>query len=153
MKGYKEFDQKLYDDNDYIAKTTAAEFLNQMDYELKIPIDKQPEVYKLYDFEIFDDGCSVLVEVEVKNVWHRSGEWEGYCTIDIPSRKSKSISDLYIMFNKTLDTLAITKTVTILSSPESYKRTKYTDNESFFNVSLDKFKFYTKRNNLWIEVN
>jgi hypothetical protein len=91
----------------------------------------------------------VSVEVERKRVWTNVCSWEGWPTVDVPARKNKSESDLFVMVNKTGDTIAITTMKNVLNSPVSAKKTIYTNNEDFFNVDLDKFKFYCKKSGVW----
>lgn len=68
--------------------------------------------------------------------------WQGWDTIDVPARKKKSCADIFIMFNSSIDTLAISKMDLVKSAPIRYKNTIYTKNEKFFCVPLYYFKFY-----------
>jgi muconolactone delta-isomerase len=89
----KKFDKALYAENDKKAKECSLEFLLQSKlFELKIPLAEQKEAYKKYDFEVFHkkEKRPVYIETEVKRVWKKSGEWEGYTTIDVPKRKEKT---------------------------------------------------------------
>jgi hypothetical protein len=149
---HKKFSKELFDENDNISKTIAVDFLESTGhYVLITPLNEQKEKYKEHDFEILlkSNNKLIKVEVEKKNVWYKSGTWQGFSTIDVAYRKNESKSDLFVMFNKNCDTLAITTMKNVLSSKTSYKKTIYTNNELFFNVDLDKFKFYYKNNNKW----
>lgn len=149
---YKKFCKDLYKDNDNISKIVAVYFLESTGYyKLNIPLNEQKEMYKQQDFEIvlLSNNKNVKVEVEKKNVWTKSGVWQGYPTIDVAYRKKESQSDLFIMLNEQCDTLAITTMKNVLGSKTSYKKTIYTNSELFFNVDLNKFKFYYKNNSVW----
>jgi hypothetical protein len=50
------------------------------------------------------------------------------------------------MINESFDTIAVALMKDVLQSETSVKKTKYTDNEMFFNVQLDKFMFYINKN-------
>jgi len=168
--GYKPFDENLCDSNDKLAKEIAIDYLESTGkYELFVSLDMQPEKYKKWDFEIFQvlddagemiDPIPIKVEVERKNCWKKSGKWETprWKTIDVPSRKNKTESDIFIMTNHGGDTLWVLPTSKILSSPISYKSTinydssQSTGNEGFFAVSLSSAMMYHKKNNTWVKV-
>jgi hypothetical protein len=155
MDSYKPFSQLLCDQNDGVAKKVAIDFLVATGvYELTTPLEKQSEQYKKWDFVIHNNkkDQDETVEVEVKRVWTRQGCWQGFPTIDVPKRKSKSKADIFIMVNSSADTIATTRMEKILNSPVGFKKTIYTKNEPFFNVHLDDFKFYQKRNGKWYKV-
>ena len=155
MSEYKAFSKKLYDENDNISKSVAIDFLLSTGYyKMEIPIEEQVELYKKQDFEIslISNNRKVKVEVERKKVWTKKGRWQGFPTIDVPTRKNKSEADLFIMINYECDTLAVTLMKHVLSSNISSKRTIYTSKEDFFNVDLNKFKFYYKHNNVWRKI-
>jgi len=149
MSNYKKFSKELYDENDKLAKNTACDFLISKGFILEIPLDEQKEIYKKGDFYIKLKNSNVLVEVERKKVWKKSGEWEGWSTIDIPYRKKDSKSNIFIMVNNSCDTIATIKTEKILESKVQTKDTKYTTDEKFFNVNLDNFYFYYKVKDKW----
>ena len=156
MSEYKVFSKKLYEENDNIAKSVAIDFLQSTKrFQLEVPVEKQIEMYKKQDFEILflDNHRRVKVEVERKKVWTKEGSWQGFPTIDVPARKNKSESNLFIMVNYACNTLAITLMKNVLASKVSSKRTIYTNNEEFFNVDLSKFRFYHKCNNKWKKIN
>lgn len=155
MSEYKPFSKKLYDENDGLAKSIAINFLHWTKrFKLEIPVEKQAEMYKKQDFEItfLDKNRRVKVEVERKKVWTREGSWQGFSTIDVPARKNKSEADVFIMVNYGCNTLAITLMKNVLASRVSSKKTIYTNNEEFFNVDLDKFRFYHKYNDRWRKI-
>jgi len=153
MSEYKPFSKKLYDENDQIAKEVALDFLiSTGHYKLETPLKDQKELYKKQDFEVVlvSKNKKVSVEVERKRVWTKSCKWQGWDTIDVPVRKNESKAKLYVMINNPGDTIAITKMKSVLKSKISTKKTIYTDNEDFFNVELNEFKFYCKKGDVWV---
>jgi hypothetical protein len=155
MSEYKKFSQKLCDENDQVAKEVAIDFLTWTGhYKLEIPLDQQEEQFKKQDFEVvlISKNRKVKVEVERKKVWTKVCQWQGWSTIDVPSRKSESESDLFIMVNSECNTIAVTTMKNVLSSKVSAKKTIYTNNENFFNVELNKFKFYCKNEGSWKKI-
>jgi len=152
MTEYKKFSQELCDENDLIAKETAVNYLEwKKYYKLETPLSEQAELYKKQDFEIklLSTDRKIRVEVERKKVWVKSGVWQGWPTIDVPIRKKDSEAHLFIMVNKSCDTIAITHMKKVLESKTSTKKTIYTNNEEFFNVDLKCFVFYKKVGNGW----
>jgi len=149
---YKKFSRSLYEENDEIAKKVACEYLLSTNtFRLITDIKSQKEQFKLYDFEILyiKENKIVRVEAERKMVWGKRGMWQGYRTIDVPYRKKDSISDIFIMVNKHLDTIAIADMKKVLSSPITCKNTIHTQNEEFFNCPLNIFQFRFFNNNKW----
>lgn len=150
----KKFSQELYDENDNSAKVIAVDYLVSTGlYKLNEELNEQPEQFKKLDFEILliDKDKVVSVEVERKKVWTKDYKWQGFPTIDIPYRKKDGKADLFIMVNKNLNTIAITKMKTVINSPVSSKKTIYTNKELFFNVPISEFKIMKKYNNTWSE--
>jgi len=92
------------------------------------------------------------VEVERKKVWSKVCQWQGWSTIDVPARKNESEADLFIMVNKECNTIAVTTMKNVLQSKITSKKTIYTENEEFFNVDLNKFKFYCKNEGSWKKI-
>lgn len=152
MSDYKKFSQELCNENDQVAKEVAIDFLTWTGYyKLEVPLDEQEEQFKKQDFEVvlISKNRKVKIEVERKKVWTKVCQWQGWSTIDVPSRKSESESDLFIMVNSECNTIAVTTMKNVLSSKVSAKKTIYTDSEDFFNVELSKFKFYCKNEESW----
>jgi hypothetical protein len=152
MSEYKKFSKELCDENDAIAKETAVNFLEWTKYyKLETPLSEQQELYKKQDFEItlISKASKIKVEVERKKVWDKSGKWQGWPTIDVPIRKKDSEAQLFVMTNKSCDTIAITLMSKVIGSKVSSKKTIYTENEEFFNVNLNCFRFYKKNNGGW----
>ena len=156
MSDYKEFDPKLHEESDFKAKALATHFLTQLKSpNLKItkPLSYQQEAYKDWDFFLFDEDKQkeVYVEVECKKVWKKSGEWQGWPTIDIPYRKKDSKADIFIMTNYYFDTILVTPMHNILNAKVVEKDTIYTRQEEFFSVSVAKFRLFYLECNRWLE--
>lgn len=152
MSEYKKFSQELCDENDLISKETAVDFLEWTKfYKLQTPLLEQLELYKKQDFEItlLKDDKKIKIEVERKKVWDKIGKWQGWSTIDVAFRKKDSEADIFIMINKSCDTIAVTLMKNVIESKVSSKKTIYTNCEEFFNVELDKFRFYKKNDIGW----
>lgn len=154
MEEIKPFSKELSDENDMIAKRVAVDFLEHTNkYKLITPLEEQKEVYKKHDFVIMDlaQNKIVGVEVERKKVWVKSGQWQGWGTVDIPHRKKDSEAHLFVMVNNHCDTVAATFMSRIKKSTVAPKKTIYTDNELFFNVNKNQFAFYHKKEESWIK--
>jgi hypothetical protein len=147
----KPYDKIASKENDPIAKQTAAMFLTQTAAcEVRIPITEQAEAYSIKDFDIYLDNELLSIEVEVKHNWKLIGKWQGYPTIDVPFRKRKSKASIYILFNTHLNTLAMATMSDIQLSPHSSKPCwNTTEPDWFYNVELDKFKFFEDQNGIW----
>lgn len=155
MSEYKKFSQELCDENDQVAKEVALDFLEWTGhYRLDKSLEEQEELYKKQDFEItlISNDRKVKVEVERKKVWSKVCQWQGWSTIDVPARKNESEADLFIMVNKECNTIAVTTMKNVLESKVTSKKTIYTENEDFFNVELNKFKFYCKSEGVWKKI-
>lgn len=155
MSEYKKFSQELCDENDQVAKEVALDFLQWTGYyRLDTSLEEQEELYKKQDFEValISNDRKVKVEVERKKVWSKVCQWQGWSTIDVPARKNESEADLFIMANKECNTIAVTTMKNVLQSKVTSKKTIYTENEEFFNVDLNKFKFYCKSEGSWKKI-
>ena len=155
MSEYKKFSQELCDENDQVAKDVALDFLQWTGhYRLDTSLEEQEELYKKQDFEVtlISNDRKVKVEVERKKVWSKVCQWQGWSTIDVPARKNESEADLFIMVNKECNTIAVTTMKNVLQSKITSKKTIYTENEEFFNVDLNKFKFYCKSEGSWKKI-
>lgn len=145
MNSKKPFCNKLHQASNSLSISTAADYLirtGQYAYDSIMPLD-QPEAYKESDFTLIQISTSkqVRIEVEHKRTWIKSGEWQGYPSLDVPARKKESKADIFIMLNNQADTLAIIKMKDVLESPIYIKNTIYTINEEFFAVDLSKVTF------------
>jgi hypothetical protein len=144
MASEKKFDKGLYDQNNSLSIIIALNYListGHYYYDLN-PLE-QPETFKESDFVLFlkKNKKAVKIEVERKKTWKKSGQWQGYETLDVPVRKKDSKADLFIMTNDCMDTLAIIKMKDVKGSSVYKKDTIYTKGEEFFAVELDKVKF------------
>ena len=128
----------MYNISDNKSKQEAIKFLKQRGYKLI----SDDEVYT-YDLRMKKGDKIVLIEVEHKRVW--GGDDFPYPTVDVPYRKIKNEADIFIMFNNDYTVLFITPMDTVKESPTSLKNTKYTKQERFFNIPLNKGKFIKNR--------
>lgn len=144
MTNTKPFSKDLYEENHSLSVVVAFNYLISTGHYTfdKNPLD-QPEVFKDSDFTLLrvKDGKPVKVEVERKKSWKKSGQWEGFRTLDVPARKKESNSDIFVMTNYNTDTIAVMKMKDVLDSNTYSKDTIYTKNEEFFAVNLEKVKF------------
>lgn len=151
MGEYKKFSKELYNENNKIAIQTSSEFISQI-FKYQI-LQQEQEAYSSHDFIVVDPHTkkNILIETEIKKVWEKSGQWQGWDTLDIPYRKNKSQAQLFIMINKNHNTLACMLMNDVKTSKIKQKRTIYTDSgtEQFFSVSLSKVLFFYKKNNAW----
>ena len=115
-----------------MGKQVCRVFFEQQGYTI---ID-DGEHYKAYDFAIKKDGKVETVEVEVKAVWY--GTSFPFKTMDVPGRKITSKADWFVQINSTGTALNICSMKTVHSSVQYRKDTKYSKNEIFFAVNLEK---------------
>jgi hypothetical protein len=141
---YKPFDAEAYAISDKATKDFVLRFFLSCGlYEEQVPIHLQPEEYKNYDFYLVnkETGNKETFEVEQKLVWNKSGSWQGYDTIDIPTRKKDMKAAWFCMANKSLDTMVVMARSHIFSSPTYKKNTRHrsgeTKNEEFFAVPIN----------------
>lgn len=142
----KPFSRDLYNENDKLAKDAAKDFFRQLNGEV---IPSEGEKFSDYDFQVKLSGKVHSVEVERKKVWRKSGSWEGWGSVDIPFRKSKSKADFFVMFNSQVDTLLVIRMSEVKNSPVKEKDTIYTKKEKFYSVPVEKFWMYTKDKDVW----
>jgi hypothetical protein len=75
--GKKKFSRIHYEQFDAPAKNVGASFFCQFKrYDVIVPDEEQ---YRDFDIMLYDkeNDCYIPVEVEVKNVWTKYGEWQG----------------------------------------------------------------------------
>jgi hypothetical protein len=125
---------------------------------LKVPLADQKEEYKRWDFTIFYGSKPLTVEAEHKKVWTASDGSFPYQTIDVPTRKSQSEADLFMMFNSTFDVVAMTAMQNVLEANVITKSTRrasgeyITQGETFFSVPVPTFRFYSATTGVWQRV-
>ena len=164
-QGYKPFQKKLYAESDKKAKKIASQFLEATGkFKLVTPIEHQKEQYSSRDFEIFHipSQSMISVETEQKRVWTAEAKWQPqfHEGIDVPHRKIKSKADLFIMINKSGNTLVTVPMQLVKESPCIYKDTKVrgtntrTKQEPFLRIPLvhKKVKIFHKENNNWTKI-
>ena len=160
--GYKPFQKKLYLESDKKAKQVVSSFLESTGrFILDTPIEQQKESFSTRDFEIRHIPTQKLISVEAeqKLVWTEEGKWQSWFSsgVDIPYRKIKSKADLFVMINKSGNTLLTIPMKVVKNSELIHKDTKIkgsntkTKQEPFFRVSLshEKLRMYHKKNGTW----
>jgi len=158
----KPYSKKDYEESDYRAKVVTARFMmRDGKFSLKESIKNQKEAYKSHDVIMVRnrDGFKIKIETEQKRCWWKSEEWQGYPTIDVPYRKKDSKADTFIQINLYWDTLAVAPMKDVLNAPTSRKNAKCSNvstvGEMFFNVDLDKFRFFKSVSDdrkQWVEI-
>lgn len=153
----KKFSQALSDRWDMFGKEIAVDFLTKvLKYNLTTQLSDQKEMLKDFDFQIYNKKKLINVEVEVKvRGWDTRGRWQGWGTLDIPYRKMSNKASIFIMTNKHGDTIAFAKMKDILKKKYyKEKQTIYSNGEPepFLGVPLELFKFYTRKDNSWIQI-
>jgi hypothetical protein len=153
---HKPFSQQDYKQNNPAIVVASGYLMSTGYYRYNDHPIEQSEKYKDYDFcLILKAGNRMIsVEVERKRGWVKSGEWQGWPTMDVPARKKSSKADLFVMSNAPMDTLAICLMKDVLESPTYEKNTQCstvkTENELFFAVNLEKVKFVKMK---WEKIN
>lgn len=146
MSNTKQYSKELDKENNTLAIVIAFNYLmstGHYTYDSN-PLD-QIQAFKDHDFILLrkKDSKPISIEVERKKSWKKSGQWEGFKTLDVPARKRESKSDIFIMVNYNSDTIAVMKTKDVIESPTYTKDTIYTESEEFFAVDLSLVKFVT----------
>jgi hypothetical protein len=165
FSGYKPFQEKAAQKFDPFAKNVSSQFLLDLTddegntlFYITTPVLEQEEQYKKYDYIVYSshDNSKVKVETECKAVWTVEGQWQYYPSgVHVPVRKRYSTADLFIMVNKSGNTLCVCRMeevkqsqVVVKSTAVTYTDTK-TKNEMFFNVPLEKVLFFTHTEAGW----
>jgi hypothetical protein len=150
----KQYDENNKIKNDLPGKQAAVECFTQcFGYELRTPIEKQPELYKAGDVTLYKNGIPILVEVGRRMSWEKSGEWQGFITVRVEDRK---VSDeakykYYIAVNGPLDTLTFCPYSVIIESGKKVERfvtgnNGERDDEDFYELTTNHFVWFTKHN-------
>jgi hypothetical protein len=154
---HKKYSAEDKDRSDPRSKEVSCNFFLQLDpkFTLATPLSDQPEMYKLYDYTIIYGQRPYTVECEHKLGW-TSSDGTFYVsgrlrpTVDVSGRKWQSTADAFVMLNTDFTALCLTDMKNVLAAPMSKKNTRVgTKDELFFNVPLDKFKFYFLSGGTW----
>ncbi len=138
----KQFDPKLYAENDRIAKELAATLIASISktYEV-IENPKKREV----DLLVYKNGVHLFnVETEIKRVW-QTQEFL-YESVNFPERKLKYANldkpTLFIMFNNDQTSYLCVTSDTLANSPLNIVPNKYVRyGEKFFQVDKEEVLF------------
>jgi hypothetical protein len=130
----KPFDQELYDADDD-AKLIVIEWLKAFDFDAHV----NPDQYGI-DILASKRKNDYAFEVEVKHNW--TGEYFPYETVHFSSRKQKFLDDarqtFFVMLNHDLTHGLIVTREALKSSDHVRKDTKYTSDESFMSVPIER---------------
>ena len=154
----KKYNQGLRDADDLRTKKCVADFLTtHLGWELRTPLEDQPEVYKAWDFQIFTkEGKLANIEVEYVYTWRDQGRrpprWPN---MSVPFRKAESKAVAIFRANHYLDTICFTTLTNVKNSPVIYKNTtnsrsgEVTKAEPFFALPHSKLMLATTIGGSW----
>ena len=136
----KNFDRKLYEKNDTIAKECSCNLLEATKYN-EIEKSKKTQV----DLKVFKGDSHVFnIECEIKRVW-KTKDFP-YESVQFPERKKKFTDlqkpTLFVMFNADQSSYLVVLDRDLAKSPINMVRNKYIRyGENFFQVPLEKVYF------------
>ncbi len=136
----KPFDQDLYDKDDN-AKFVVIDYLSTLGIQARVNPDP-------YGIDLLADwyGDAYEIEVEVKHNW--SGAEFPFDSLHYSARKVKFLNQnahvRFITLNNEWTHAAVVNGKDLLTCKIVEKKTKYTEQESFIEVPLDKVR--------WIEI-
>lgn len=157
----KEFDQKLYDDNDPIAKCTLKQLLSDVYgvYEFQ---ENEGEKNKSFNQGFWDIKCSIKkkqykIEAEIKNKkWWTCNRDDPfmYDTMHLAGRKEKHKLDAYAfsVISSDLNWAFIVKTNNLNKYGYNILKPNIFSNgelELFMSVNIKYGQFYFKKNGSW----
>ena len=154
----KEFHQGAYNKYDKVGVRTVIDLVKNWGFQERVRHDLQPNRWKAGDVELYLENVAYLFEVEVKNGWKTTGDWESrFVTVDVPYRKKVTQSDFICLVNQPRNSLVIFAKEVVLQSPYSPKSTcnefgQQTDGELFFNIKPLLGRWYTKVNGIWRQI-
>ena len=133
----KPFSKSLYDECDNKGKQMSIKLMQSFGYTLK----DDSEAFCDRDIIMTKDGKDVWVEAEISPAW-KYDYWPSSWNMTCPTRKKRSKAHLYIRANADLTCACVVPMQDVLCSPTLIKDTKYTKNEEFFNIPIDKCDFF-----------
>ena len=133
----KPFDQKLFDDNDEIAKRAVSEYLKK-NFDSIVFFGDQ---YVIDILIVNPNKTVVMIEVEKRSNWVDKFPFD---TVHVPYRKRKYFIDSQFpayLFSVRSDCqkALYCDGETIINSPVKTVSNKYLNDEPFFDVSIDKW--------------
>ena len=131
----KPFNYKLYKENDTRGKMAVKKFLESTG---EVSVKVNPNTYEIDLIAIDKTGMEFYIECEVKLGW--KGELFPFDDVRIPYRKVKYAfpGALFFVLNEECTFALWTVSSNVVSSPVGIVPTKYTSNEKFFKVPLEK---------------
>lgn len=139
------FSRDLYNKHDTPAKLKAKNFFKQFGFT---PVPDDKEHYSKFDFQMEWNDKVRSVETEVKCCWY--GTSFPFRTMDVAGRKANSTADWFVQFNCNYTALAVCPMEFVKQSEKYRKDTKYSKDEIFFAVELDKINLYKLEGNSWV---
>lgn len=111
------------------------------------------EQYSDWDVCFVGPGSAFFTfEVEVKRIWKQSYWPPRWLTIRVPGRKRNSKANYHLLFNADMTTVACTRMSNVLDSPIRRMNTTQMELEEFLEVPLRAYRFFSKRETGWIEI-
>lgn len=141
----KDFDQKLFDQNDPSSRQFLITFLQGKGYK----VTSNPDKFGI-DLIIEKHGEKFFLEVERRDQKHWPVTGFKYRTVTIPMRKQKynNLDFAYIIVRYDYKEVGILSRENVKkhfagnSTSSTIKNTKYLKNESFFEIPKNEFKFF-----------
>lgn len=144
----KKFSQKLHTENDLPARRAFIRKINEdsLMYHARESSDKYAIDIEIYNK--YTDKFYCYVELEARPSWAADRDFE-YKTVHIPYRKKKFFQHdkivKYVVMNNDFTGCLMVDSADIVTSNVIYIDTKYTINEKFYDVNLEKFHYIDLR--------
>lgn len=148
MSHNKKFDMNSYKQHNQKGIDTALSVMNYLGFNT---LDTK-EAYCDRDAIVGANNVKIKIEAEMSNNWTTNDSFPDYWyNISVPYRKNKSGSDIYILVNKELTSVALASMDDIKKSKVGEKYIRLTNmNEPFFFCDMSLFDIYSLENNVWL---
>jgi hypothetical protein len=148
MSQNKKFDMALYKQNNGVGINTAMSVMHQFGFET---LDTK-EAYRDRDFIVGNGNVSLKIEAEKSNNWITKDSFpSNWYNISVPHRKQHSGSDIYILCNKDLTSVAVALMDDVKKSNVGEKYIRMSDMvEPFFFCDMSIFDVYSIENGNWL---
>lgn len=129
----KAFDEKLFQENDALARKASAEFIKSLCKDVKVfhNSDKYAQDLIVMDLE---ENPICYIECEIKRLW--KGSEFPFPTLQIPERKGKYIGSepgtLFLVFNADQTAVMLVHEELLAVSPKEEIPNKYVQKGEFF---------------------
>ena len=144
----KKFDRVSYNQNNKKGIDTALSIMNDLGFDT---LDTR-EAYSDRDAIVGSGNVQVKIEAEMSNNWITMNDFpSNWFNISVPYRKNKSGSDIYILVNKDLTSVALAHMEDVKKSRVGEKYIRLTDmNEPFFFCDMSIFDIYSREGDKWL---